>query len=111
MGRERYVVGIGNLRVLITEDEGAWLAQGLEIDYFAEGESMETAQAAFQSGLLATIREHLKIHGHIKNLLTVAPEEVWQGFYSSRSCHVHSQVHVFEVGPFSGISFLAEQAA
>lgn len=73
-----HVVGIGNLRVVITNDDGAWFAQGLEIDYAAEGDTLEAAKNNFADGLYATIQTHLKLHGSIKKLLRPAPQDAWQ---------------------------------
>ena len=72
-----YAAGIGNLRVVLVPDEDFWFAQGLEIDYAAQGDSVEDAQENFQSGLNATIREHLKVYGTIRGMLRVAPQEAW----------------------------------
>lgn len=78
---EDHVVGIGNLRVLITRDGAAWSAQGLEIDYTAQGDSVEEAKERFANGLRATVREHLRIVGTIEPLLQVAPSEFWREFF------------------------------
>jgi|SRR5579875_389764 len=74
-------VGIGNLRVLLTDEEGAWFAQGLEIDYATQGVSFEDVKHKFEEGLRATIKEHLRIFGSIENLLVTAPDETWQEFF------------------------------
>ncbi len=71
------IVGIGNLRVVIIEDEGTWFAQGLEIDYAVQAKSLATVKKAFEDGLAATIHENLRIHGTIEALLKPAPPEVW----------------------------------
>lgn len=72
-----HVVGLGNIRVLLLPDGPAWFAQGLEIDYAAQGETLPEAKKEFEDGLEALIQEHLRVYGHINNLLTVAPNEVW----------------------------------
>ena len=73
-----HLVGIGDLRVILVQEAGCWYAQGLEIDYIAQGESIDQAKANFETGLHATIRENLKIFGTIEPLLTPAPPEVWK---------------------------------
>src|SRR5947208_951861 len=73
-----HLVGIGNLRVVIVKDEKHFFAQGLEIDYAEQGNSVEDVKKNFEDGLRATIDQHLKINGTIKKLLRVAPPEVWE---------------------------------
>lgn len=107
-----HLVGIGNLRVMLLNDEGAWFAQGLEIDYFAQGSSPEDAQRRFQSGLLETIDVHLRTYGNIDGVLHPAPAETWAEFLHAPSLRrLYSQVsfHIDEVDPsvlpFSGVEF------
>ena len=72
-----HAAGIGNLRVVLVPDENFWFAQGLEIDYAAQGDSLEDAQENFQDGLSATIHEHLRVYGTIAGMLRIAPQEAW----------------------------------
>jgi len=67
-----HVVGIGDLRVMIVEEEGHWFAQGLEIDYAADGLSLDDVKRRFEQGLASTVSEHVKIYGSIQHLLRVA---------------------------------------
>src|SRR5262245_47961204 len=83
-----HVVGIGNLRVLITQDREYFFAQELEVDYFAQNTSLDDAKVAFEKRLAATVGEHLKVYGNIDKLLVVAPKEVWQKFLAAKSYHV-----------------------
>ncbi len=106
----KHVVGIGNLRVLISQDGSLWFAQGLEIDYFAEGVSLKDVQNSFENGLSSTIREHLKLYGTIDKLLKVAPAEIWLEFYRAKTCHVHSQVSEHKL-LFEGIDYYELAAA
>ncbi len=109
-----HVVGIGNLRVMLFNDDGSWFAQGLEIDYFAQGDSMEDARERFESGLCATFSEHLKTHGTIEGALRVAPQEVWQDLYANPALRSYSKVsfHAPQFSNvFSGIQYLLENAA
>jgi predicted RNase H-like HicB family nuclease len=80
-----HIVGIGDLHVLLVEEENCWYAQGLEIDYVAQGDSIEEAKANFEVGFHTTIRENLKIHGTIEPLLEPAPQEVWKDRLSPSS--------------------------
>lgn len=77
-----HFVGLVDLRVMLVNDDGAWFAQGLELDYVAQGATLADAQKSFEKGLALTIREHLKMFGHIKQILKPAPQEVWAEFYS-----------------------------
>src|ERR1035438_3401100 len=70
------LVGIGNLRVFIIPDGKFWFAQGLEIDYAAQGNSIDEAKKYFESGLEETIDLHLRMHGDLSRFLRVAPTGV-----------------------------------
>lgn len=113
-GKHR-VVGIGNLRVFILPDGPFWYAQGLEIDYGAQGNSIEDAKRNFEKGLEATVDLHLKTHGTIENLLDPAPPEVLrEAARELSSLQLHWQVSAHEVGrgsqlalPFDGIDYWA----
>ncbi len=110
---DMHLVGIGNLRVVIVPDGNFWFAQGLEIDYAEQGDSVEDVKTKFENGLHATIDQHLKIHGSIKKLLRVAPTEVWTEVLEDPSAYknFYTQVSVHNL-PFAGIQYLvAEQAA
>ena len=104
-----HVVGIGHLRVLVSQYDDDWIAQGLEIDYFAEGSSLDDVKASFQEGLAATIREHLKLYGTIQGILKTAPQDAWSEFFASSKCLVHSQI-TFHNTPFTGIAFYEKAA-
>jgi hypothetical protein len=113
-----HVVGIGDLRVVLIPDDDCWFAQGLEIDYAAQGDTIEDAQEKFQNGLAATVHEHLKIHGTINNILRIAPQGAWDLMLSATAePHTFSQVTYHQISeiqglwslPFQGIKYL-EQA-
>lgn len=106
------VAGIGNLRVLITKAEGTWFAQGLEIDYAAEGDTLDDVKREFETGLRMTLHEHIKVHRDIKHALRVAPPDVWAKFLSNVLCgrYLHSQVSVkFPVDVASQLDFYEQQ--
>ena len=58
-GGSAHIVGIGDLRVILSKEDGSWFAQALEIDYFAEGVSLEDVKKRFEDGLVLTIDENL----------------------------------------------------
>ena len=71
-----HIFALGNIIVLITEADNGWFAQGVQVDYFACGESLEDVQRRFTQGLIATLEEHLVRFGTIENFLKWAPDEI-----------------------------------
>jgi hypothetical protein len=71
-----HLVALGNLRVLVCKEDGEWLAQGVEIDYAASGDTISEAQRRFEKGLRATVHLHLTRFQSIEKLLRYAPEYV-----------------------------------
>ena len=71
-----HIVGLLGLRVVLIEEDGAWFAQGIDIDYLAQGDDIEDAKKQFEVGLTATVELHLKKFRGIQRLLRVAPVEV-----------------------------------
>ena len=91
-----HIVGIGDLRVVLTQEGNYWYAQGLEIDYVAQGPSIDAAKENFETGLASTLHENLQIHGTIEPLLVPAPVEVWKERFnpgSSAKRYTHISVH------------------
>ena len=86
---------IWNLSVLIVPDENFWFAQGIEIDYGAQGDTVEDAQKHFQEGLTKTIHQHLKVHGHIDKLLKFAPSSILK----------EAARHKLSIKPLAHVSF------
>lgn len=111
---------IWNLSVLIVPDGAFWFAQGLEINYGAQGDTVEDAQSNFQQGLLATIKQHLRVHGHIEGLLKFAPSDILkEAAQHKNSIKRFGQVSFHEILdekcqlqiPFTGIDYRVLQAA
>lgn len=105
-----HLVGIGNLRVIICQEGEQWFAQGLEIDYAADGESFEDVKANFESGLRGTIDLHIKAYGNLDNLLKIAPVSAWGELYEhkdgKRMRYTQVSMHkVFNEQIPSGLSF------
>jgi hypothetical protein len=112
-------VAIWNLSVLIVPDEDFWFAQGLEIDYGAQGDTPEDAQVNFQAGLLATVCQHLRVHGNIERLLKFAPSEILIEAAKNKplikrftqvSIHEIADAAVQQALPFDGIDYRVLQA-
>jgi hypothetical protein len=106
-------VGIGNIKVIICKDgDNTWFAQGLDIDYAANGHDLEEVKENFQLGLKGTIDLHIKAYGHIEKFLKVAPQNVWNEFYAvaTGTHYRYSQVSFHEdlsktLG-YQGINFI-----
>jgi hypothetical protein len=116
-----HIVGLGNLRVLIVPDGKFWFAQALEIDYAAQGDSVDEAKKNFQEGLAETIDLNLRMYGTIEKLLESAPSEVLKEASRNRKfIKLYWQVSGHELGdcsqdplPFGGIDYylLSQEAA
>jgi predicted RNase H-like HicB family nuclease len=119
-GEGSHAVGIWDLHVYIVPDGDGWFAQGIEIDYAVQGDSVEEAKKNFEEGLEGTIDIHLKMDGNINGLLTFAPMETIQEALQNRlrgSIKSYSQFSFHDVKsaksslPFDGISYLVASAA
>ena len=114
-----HFVGIGNLRVIICNESGHWFAQGLEIDYAADGNSFADVKKNFETGLKGTIGLHLQSYGKLDNLLKVAPPEAWNEMLKDGKKMRHTQVSFHTVMeeqipvdfPFGAIDYLERNAA
>jgi hypothetical protein len=113
-------VAVWNLSVLIVPDGDFWFAQSLEVNYGAQGDSIEDAQNNFQKGLLATICQHLRVHGNIDKLLKFAPSHVLREAnenkallrrFGSVSFHDIADLKVQNQIPFTGIDYRVIQQA
>ena len=122
---ENHVVGFQALKVLLTQDEGYWVAQGLDLDYASYGKTVEDVKTNFAHGLMATVRQHLKQNGDIEHLLKVAPQSCWSEYYEaaklpkgtfSKQRFTTVQFHLIEPDdeldalPFKQIEFLSRTA-
>jgi len=113
---DTHVVGIGNLRVAIETDGKSWTAQGLEIDYIAQGCDLEDAKKQFEDGLACTIHQHLRIYGNIDKLLSPAPREVWKEVLNPKAIRArYSQISIHaaikEAFGFEKVDYLILAAA
>lgn len=105
-----HVVGFGNIRVILFKEPGAWVAQGLEIDYAASGSTKAEAKKNFEIGLEGTIDLHIKVHSTIKNLLKTAPPDIWATLSDTKGTEYrYTQVSfhddLFKALPYGGLSF------
>jgi hypothetical protein len=72
-----------DIRVMILTDDGSHFAQGIEVDYCAQGNSVDDVKRRFAEGLLATLRSNVK-KGVINNVLLPAPAEEHERFAETR---------------------------
>jgi hypothetical protein len=72
-GAHTVEVGILNLQVIVAQEGKLWVAQALEFDYAAGGETLEDLKARFEAGLYSTIQENLSMFGNIDKLLSTKP--------------------------------------
>ena len=108
------VVGILDLQVVLAKQESHWVAQGLEIDYAAAGDSIEDVKRRFHEGLVATIQVHFDRFGSLDKLIIPAETTDWLELILSQSQRVllHSSIskHKFESPiadfPFGSIRYL-----
>ena len=63
-----------DLRVLIVRDGQFWFAQGLELDYGAQGNTLEDAIEHFERGLAATVTLHVQRFGDIGRIGEISAE-------------------------------------
>jgi hypothetical protein len=74
---------MGPLRVHIVYEDGAWFAQGLELDYAAEGATLAQAQEHFERGLMSTVLLNTtgsseETESKLRKLLHPAPSSAWE---------------------------------
>jgi len=113
-------VGIWKLHVLIVPDGRFWFAQGFEIDYGVQGDSIEDAKNKFAKGLGASIHHHLTMFGGIDGLLQVVPNDVWKDLWKAKrkSNLTYACVSIHEIFPerkagllpFDGIEYAIQPA-
>lgn len=75
------IVAFGNFKVLVTFEDGAYIAQGLDIDLVAQADTLEDVQRRFESDLRDTIAEYLEVYQSIEALLLQrAPQDVFEQY-------------------------------
>jgi len=111
---KHHAVGIWNLHVMLFHEGKFWVAQGVEIDYVVQGDSIKEAKKNFEAGLEATIDLNLRMYGHVNGLLVFAPDGLLQEAAKNKgSLKIYSQVSTHHMGiksqqalPFDGIRYL-----
>ena len=88
------------LRVLVyPRDDGGFAAQGLEIDYFATGESVDEVRENFTNGLMATVRAYVRRGRDLAALFRKGrtPADAWQAWLDGDDKDSVTCVTAFEV--------------
>jgi len=70
-------VGIALQVILAEQEKNAWVAQGIEIDYAAEGETAAEAKMHFEQGLCATVLAHMIQQKPLGGFMAGAPPHDW----------------------------------
>lgn len=73
---DHHWVGIADLMVLLAKTKHGWVAQGVQIDYAAFGDSERDAVDSFVQGLSFSLQSHLERFNELKKMLQPAPTEV-----------------------------------
>jgi hypothetical protein len=90
-----YLVQVLDLRVMVTEEqEGYWFAQGLDVDYAAQGSSWQEVRKAFEDGFMATIDAHLKKFGHLDYFRRQAPQDIWEEYRHAKFQKLFSSISI-----------------
>ena len=113
---EAHVVMFNDLRVLISgDDQSGWFAQGIEIDYYACGDTLEAVQSNFANGFQLTLEDHLSRYGDIERFLRWAPfDEIMKlmdstkyNFSNINKFHIKKEKDVFF--PFDNLCFITQE--
>lgn len=71
------------LRVWLYEEADMWVAQGIDVDYAAAGNTLEDVKDRFARGLIASVEANLDEFGTLEHLCKRAPDEIWRAFLES----------------------------
>ena len=110
-------VACSRLNVVLKRDDEFWYAQGVQIDYVAQGVNIEDVQAKFVEGLAETLLLHAQRFGSVEKVLRWAPESEWKDELHNE--HYRVSFHAFddnetrqlaELLPFSGVLYSIPQS-
>ena len=73
---------LGHLRAVLYYDHSVWIAEALEVDYLAQGSSIEDVRARFERGLGLTIAENVK-NGTSRQWLHPNEADAWRQLFAS----------------------------
>jgi hypothetical protein len=104
---------IEELKVVVLADREGWFAQGLEIDYDAQANSLEAVKSNFENGLAGLVSRHLGINGKLDGLLKPTPKDTWKVLWGAgKAYRVSSASFKNRPGlkelPFAGIAYFEQ---
>jgi predicted RNase H-like HicB family nuclease len=108
------VVGILDLQVILAKEDGYWIAQAIELDYAAYGDTEDEAKRNFENGLRLTIQDHFDEFGDLDNMIRrQAPPELWRdlAIKGGSKGRMYSQVSIHPIDlpiPFGQIKYHSE---
>ncbi|MEA1053427.1 hypothetical protein U5801_27015 [Lamprobacter modestohalophilus] len=114
--QDNHWVSINNLRVLVTERDGDWFAQGVDLDYAACGRSLDEVKRNFERGLAGTINLHLKRFNCLERLLKITPFHVLEELSPDHAFDFslatwHDLNEDLRALPYGGIAYLPIHAS
>ncbi len=89
-----HAVVFHGIRVMLLNDDGFWFARALELDYWAQGDTLDEVKRNFTAGLVDTVSEHLRVFGDFQRLLKFAPNEDLKTFRTNAHNFDYSLVSV-----------------
>lgn len=108
--QHNHAVCVAALRVIISEGDGGWYAEGVEIDYAAFGQTIEEVQLNFELGFIRTIHLHIAKFGNLNKFIKWAPQSVLEKLPQSKPYKIDTfsthNIEVESVLPISSINYL-----
>lgn len=81
-------IAIDGLRVWLFQEDGQWIAQGIDIDYAVSGETVERAREMFEFGLCLTLVENIRRYGSIERFVSKrVPKDIEDGWLRAIEQH------------------------
>ncbi len=107
--------------MLIVPDGKAFFAQCHEIDYAAQGETLEEVKSNFEKGFSATVFHHLRMFGSLDEMMHPVGGDMWQDLIGStegmKFTVSHTALHrvlnkrVEVLSPYQNIEYAQAMAA
>jgi hypothetical protein len=84
----KHRIAIDGLRVWLFQEDDQWIAQGIDIDYAASGETVERAKEMFELGFCLTLVENIRRYGSIERFVSKrVPKEIEDGWQRALDQH------------------------
>lgn len=108
-------VTCSRLNVVMKQDADFWYAQGVQIDYVAQGTSLEEAKTNFVEGLAETLLLHTQKFGSVEKVLKWAPVAAWESelhnehYQVSFSAFDDAGSRLADLLPYNGVLYSTPQ--